>query len=93
MGNLVEKIKRNHILMMALCCVIPIVALIAAVYLFGLSKIYLTWFVILLCPIMHLFMMRDMHKGHKEEGEEGAGISRKTQDAKSPDKKERGGCH
>ncbi len=66
-----EKIKHNHGLMMLLCCGIPLLLLYGAVYFFGLSKSYLFWFIILLCPLMHFWMMRDMHKKKpQEEGEE-----------------------
>ena len=61
--------KHNHGLMMMVCCVAPLVLLIMAVYFFGLSKSYLTWFILLLCPIMHFFMMKNMH-GDKKDGED-----------------------
>ena len=59
--------KHNHGLMMLLCCVVPLVLLIIAINFFGLSRSYLTWFILLLCPIMHFFMMRDMHKKGKDK--------------------------
>ncbi len=66
-----EKIKHNHGLMMLLCCGIPLLLLYGAVYFFGLSKSYLFWFIILLCPLMHFWMMKDMHKKQPQniEGE------------------------
>lgn len=83
----IEKLKHNHGLMMALCCGVPLILLLVAVSYFGLSRSYLTWFIFLLCPIMHIFMMRGMHKGHKEEA------SDDEEDSREPDKKEKGGCH
>ncbi|MBI1972859.1 DUF2933 domain-containing protein [Candidatus Woesearchaeota archaeon] len=53
---------------MVLCCVVPLVLLIVAVSFFGLSKSYLFWFILLLCPLMHYFMMKDMHGEHKDHG-------------------------
>lgn len=47
-------------ILMLLCCLVP-VAIIAAAIVFGLGQSYLWFAVILLCPIMHLFMMQDMH--------------------------------
>lgn len=88
MAKWFEKIKHNHGLMMVLCCAIPLVLLLAGVYFFGLSKIYLTWFVILLCPLMHIFMMRDMHKGHKDESDDD-----EEDTYEHDDKKGKGGCH
>lgn len=89
MANWIEKIKQSHMLMMVLCCVVPLAGLAAAVYFFGLSKTYLVWFAALLCPIMHIFMMRDMHKEHKEDTD----TSDKNQGVKAQDKKAKGGCH
>jgi hypothetical protein len=70
MTKLIEKIKHNHSVMMLLCCGIPLVILFIGVYFFGLSNKYIYWFAIALCPVMHFFMMKDMHKNHiKGKGE------------------------
>ena len=64
-------IKHNHGLMMLLCCGIPLVLLITAIYFFGLSNKYIYWIILLSCPLMHFFMMKDMHKRQSQnEGEE-----------------------
>lgn len=78
-----KRIKHNHGLMMVLCCLVPLLLLYGAVYFFGLSKSYLYWFAILLCPLMHFWMMKDMHK-HGKGQDEG---QNKEHD------KEGGGCH
>ena len=57
-----EKIRHNHGLMMLVCCIAPLLILVGAVYLFGISKSYLYWFILLLCPLLHIWMMKDMHK-------------------------------
>lgn len=64
-------IRHNHGLIMLLCCLVPLILLIGAVYLFGLSNSYLYWFILLLCPAMHFWMMKDMIKKQpqKSEGE------------------------
>ncbi len=56
--------KKSHIWLMILCCLIPIAA-ITAVYLFNipLSSVLLYGFV-LLCPLSHLLMMRSMGHDH-----------------------------
>ena len=69
-SNFFNKIKQNHWLMMIICCIVPLIILIVAVYIFGLSSKYLFWLVLLLCPIMHYFMMKDMHKGHSGENKD-----------------------
>lgn len=66
--NLLDRIRHNHWLMMIICCGIPLILLIILIYVFDLSNKYLFWFVLLLCPIMHYFMMKDMHK-NKEDSE------------------------
>lgn len=56
--------KHNHHLMMALCLIIP-VAVIAALYLtggFSRSGNLLILAAVLICPLMHLFMMPGMMK-------------------------------
>ncbi len=64
-----KKLRHNHSLMMVICCGIPLILLVVAVYLFGLSKSYLFWFILLLCPIMHFWMIGDMHKEHLKKEE------------------------
>lgn len=63
----IKKLRQNRGLMMIICCGVPLILLIAATSFFGLSKNYLLWFMLLLCPVMHYFMMRDMHKKHPDK--------------------------
>lgn len=60
------KIRHNHGLMMLICCAVPLILLFAASYFFGLSSRYTYWAILLLCPLMHIFMMKDMHVSHKD---------------------------
>jgi len=64
--KLFDKIKKNHWLMMFICCATPLIMLVIAVYLFDLDNKYLFWFILLLCPILHYFLMRDMHKNKEK---------------------------
>lgn len=50
----------RHMLKMLACCLIPLI-LVAVLYLTGFSGDYLFYVILLLCPLMHFFMMRD-HK-------------------------------
>jgi len=63
--KLFDKIKKNHWLMMALCCIVPLI--IAGVLYYFNFKTYALLAIMLLCPIMHYFMMRDMHKNHQNK--------------------------
>jgi len=67
MKDLIKKFRQNHSLMMLICCGVPLLLLIISIYFFGLSKNYLLWLILLLCPIMHYFMMKDMHKKHSKK--------------------------
>ena len=56
----------RHALLMTLCCAIPL-ALIAAVTVLQIDLGTMGyWAILLLCPLMHLFMMRGMH-GHDDD--------------------------
>ncbi len=58
----------KHALIMVLCCLIPIIALVV-LWAVGVSWSYLIWGVLLLCPLLHILMMRGMGKGHKDGGD------------------------
>ncbi len=57
----------KHTLIMILCCLIPLVIL-AVLWAIGVSWSYLIFGVILLCPLLHIFMMRGRHKESGEGG-------------------------
>lgn len=58
--NTLEKIRHNHWLMMILCCLIPLI-ISGILFYFGFRK-YAILAVMLLCPVLHYFLMKDMHK-------------------------------
>ncbi len=49
----------SHTLMMILCCLIPLV-LLGVLWFAGVPQNILFFGIILLCPIMHLVMMKNM---------------------------------
>ncbi|HII14881.1 MAG TPA: DUF2933 domain-containing protein [Nanoarchaeota archaeon] len=66
-----EKIRQNHMLLMAVCCGLPVIGIYAAVYFFGVSKSYIFWAFLIICPLMHYFMMKDMHSESNEGKKKG----------------------
>ncbi|MCZ7381288.1 MAG: DUF2933 domain-containing protein [Candidatus Methanoperedens sp.] len=54
--------RHRHTLMMALCCLIPLV-LLGILWIAGVSQNILSFGIILLCPVMHLLMMKNMKHG------------------------------
>ncbi len=58
-----QKIKRNHLLLMVICCLIPIILIISFLPLLKGIGDYWIWLIFLLCPLLHIFMMR----GHKHD--------------------------
>ena len=61
-NKLYAQVKNNHAMMMVVCCAVPLILLVIAVNVFNFNSLYLYWFVILLCPLMHILMMKDHHK-------------------------------
>jgi len=54
--SLWRKMKQNHLLLMIVCCLVPAVLIVGFLSFFKGSN-YWSWLVILLCPLMHIFMM------------------------------------
>ena len=59
----------KHLLIMALCCLIPL----AAIFLVSVLAVPIgtlgTVAIFLLCPLLHIFMMRGMHGHGSQAGE------------------------
>jgi hypothetical protein len=59
--------NKRHLIIMLLCCLIPLAAL-AALFLFKVQITPGLWFgLMLLCPVLHLLMMRFMLHGKDHE--------------------------
>jgi hypothetical protein len=62
---LLEKIKKNHVLAMILCCGIPLVGILALSSL-GILGSWGYYALFLICPLGHLLMMRGMHSNSEK---------------------------
>ena len=61
----------RHILIMILCCAIPLGLIFLLPYMgVSLSSGALLFFIVLLCPLMHLLMMGKHGHGHGDEDED-----------------------
>ncbi|KXG77420.1 hypothetical protein AN618_11480 [Fervidicola ferrireducens] len=66
-----------HGFLMALGCVFMIVAVALLARRFGTAGNILSYALVLLCPLMHVFMMLGMHGGHgKHAGHEDERLNR-----------------
>lgn len=65
-ASLLTKVKKNPFLAMIICCAVPL-ATIAGFSLLGFLGSWGYYALILLCPLMHIVMMRDMHKSHDDD--------------------------
>ncbi|HIH16316.1 MAG TPA: DUF2933 domain-containing protein [Candidatus Diapherotrites archaeon] len=68
-----SQVWQDHTLLMLACCLVPLLLLAAALYL-GVNNDLLFFGFLLLCPLLHFFLMKDMHKqgGNETEGKEEA---------------------
>lgn len=68
--TLIEKIKHNHMVLMLLCCAIPILGFFVLPFI-GIDKAWGYYVLFLICPISHIFMMRGIkscpHEQHAPE--------------------------
>ena len=58
--------KQKHLLLMALCCLAPIALVIGFLAFFKGGSSYWVWLIILLCPVLHFWMMRQHNKVEKK---------------------------
>lgn len=63
---------RKHMLLMLACCLIPIVALGAILVLGVSANSALVLGMLLLCPLLHVLMMRGMMGGHGQHADHAA---------------------
>ena len=59
--------KHRHTLIMVLGCIIPLL-LLGILWFAGVSQNILSFGILLLCPIMHLVMMKNMKHGTQNPG-------------------------
>lgn len=62
--------EKHHMLFMILACLIPMLLLFGAFQFFNLKNTNYVWLIMLLCPLLHVFMMKDMHKNHSGDSGE-----------------------
>ncbi len=65
--EMLSRIKGDHALMMLVCCLVPLLLLAAAWYL-GVDRGIVSFGFLLLCPLLHFFLMKDPHKPEAKAG-------------------------
>ena len=82
----------RHMLIMVLCCLIPLAAL-AAVFVFKAPVSQtLTFGLILLCPLSHVLMMTFMGRGHGHASQSATNLGQDAGDGRSAETRETS-CH
>ena len=71
---------KKHTILMTICCLAPIAIAVILYYLFNL-KTYALFVIILLCPVLHYFLMKDMHKKHGKYEEIKVKLKRRIKNA------------
>ncbi len=66
-----EVLGKNHMLLMFVGCILIFGIAYAGANWFGQPGKWGFWLMILLCPLIHVFMMKDMHKGHEKRHGDG----------------------
>lgn len=62
-------VAKKHLFIMLICCLVPIIGL-TAVFLFDLPASRAFFYgMVLLCPLLHLLMMRSMIGGHHDHSQ------------------------
>ena len=65
--NLWQKVRKNHLFLVILCCLAPLALIIGFLFLLKGNKGYLVWLILLLCPVLHFWMMRKHPTIEKEK--------------------------
>lgn len=66
--SLFEKVRKNHSLAMVLCCAVPL-ALVMILSVSGRLGSWGYYALMLLCPLMHVFMMGGHASSQDDQGE------------------------
>lgn len=68
--SIINKVKNNHLILMVLCCAIPIIGIFILSFI-GLRESLSYYALFLFCPLAHILMMRGMkscsHEQHQHE--------------------------
>ena len=80
-----QKLKQNHLLLMVLCCLIPIILIAVFFSLFKNSGNYGFWLIILSMVFLHVLMMRGPKHGETGEKESGQEPSQAAVLSKCPE--------
>ena len=68
MKKIIKQIWHNHMLLMLICCLVPLGIIYGGIYFFGWNNSMLTWSILIICPLAHLFLMKDhMHHNHEQK--------------------------
>ena len=65
--SLIHKTRKHHLLVMIICCAIPMIGILALSW-HGVLGSWGYFALILICPLGHVFMMRAMHSGTEDAG-------------------------
>lgn len=85
MSDYWKKIRQRFPLWAIVVCLFLALAVVVFIFKSGVFKGNWVWLIILFCPLMHVFMMKNGHHGHSDNQESGTSSNCRHQKPETKD--------